>query len=57
MAGAPTGNSQLPTILYATLMGAVDQAMVQRVFQGISSAINGGVKSKHVLNLRILTAS
>jgi ATP-dependent Clp protease protease subunit len=39
----------LPNVLYATLSGPVDQPMVQRVFQGFSVAINGGVTNIHVL--------
>jgi ATP-dependent Clp protease, protease subunit len=42
-------NQQLPTEIYATLAGNVDGPMVQRVFQACATAINGGVKTVHLL--------
>ena len=38
-----------PTTVYASLAGGIDQAMVQRVFQGFAVAINGGVQTVHLL--------
>lgn len=40
---------QLPSLIYATITGPVDQSMVQRVFQSFAVAINGGVKVAHVV--------
>ncbi len=42
-------NQQLPPEIYATLAGNVDVQMVQRVFQACATAINGGVKTIHLL--------
>jgi ATP-dependent Clp protease protease subunit len=42
-------SQQLPIVIYATLAGPVDQSMVQRVFQSCAVAINGGVKTIHLL--------
>jgi ATP-dependent Clp protease, protease subunit len=42
-------SQQLPSTIYATLAGPVDQSMVQRVFQSGAVAINGGVKILHLL--------
>src|SRR5689334_8558543 len=47
MAGTPS--KQTPTVVYATLAGQIDQAMVQRVFQGIAVAVNNGVREIHLL--------
>jgi ATP-dependent Clp protease, protease subunit len=49
MSGTPIVTSQLPTTVYVTVTGPIDQAMVQRVFQGFAVAINGGVNTAHVL--------
>src|ERR1700678_497487 len=43
---APAANP-LPEIIYATLTGPVDQAMLQRVFNAFAIAVNGGVKHIH----------
>lgn len=40
---------QLPETIYATLTGTVDAQMVQRVFNAGSIAVNGGVKTLHLL--------
>lgn len=40
---------QIPTQVYATLAGPIDQAMVQRVFQGLNTAVNGRAQNVHVL--------
>jgi ATP-dependent Clp protease, protease subunit len=42
-------SQRLPATIYATLAGHVDQSMVQRVFQTSAIAINGGVKTIHLL--------
>jgi ATP-dependent Clp protease protease subunit len=49
MSGTPIATPQLPTTVYATLAGPVDQATVQRIFQGVAVAINSGVTSIHLL--------
>jgi ATP-dependent Clp protease protease subunit len=35
--------------IYATLAGRIDEAIVQRVFNQMASAISGGVKSLHLM--------
>lgn len=40
---------QIQPTIYATLAGGIDQATIQRVFQGIAVAINGGVQTLHLL--------
>jgi ATP-dependent Clp protease, protease subunit len=40
---------KLPTVIYASLAGPVDQSMVQRLFQFMAIAINGGVKEVHAV--------
>jgi ATP-dependent protease ClpP protease subunit len=47
MAGTPT-QQQLPSEIYASLTGPIDQVMVQRVFQGITVAIQASVKTVHL---------
>lgn len=39
---------KIPPIIYASLTGPIDQAMVQRVFNSFAVAINGGVKEIHM---------
>src|SRR5579859_1867486 len=45
MADAP----QLPEEVYLTLTGLVDQDMVKRIFNSFAVAVNGGVKTAHML--------
>jgi ATP-dependent Clp protease protease subunit len=40
---------QLPEEIYASLAGPVDNQMVQRIFNTFSLALNGGVKTVHLL--------
>ncbi|MGH7014288.1 MAG: ATP-dependent Clp protease proteolytic subunit [Stellaceae bacterium] len=46
---SPPQGATLPTEIYCSLAGPVDQAMVQRVFNSMAIAINGGVKTIHML--------
>ncbi len=40
---------QIPPEIWATVAGPVNEAMVQRIFQSFSIAINGKVKTVHLL--------
>jgi len=46
---APLTSSPPPPVAYATFAGGLDQASVQRIFNGFSIAINAGVQTVHLL--------
>ena len=49
MPNGPPAQPHMPQHVYATFSGVIDHQAVQRIFQGFSTAIRGGVEHVHLL--------